>query len=120
MYPVIIPDRDFVYIEKTEVSALRRGDVILYKRSDPQIYVLHRIWKVKPDGVYTVGDNQTDIEGPLDDGAILGKMIALDRKNRHISTSSLPYRLLTGIWLTLRPIRRPISVAVHRVKKMVN
>ncbi len=117
MYPVIVPERDYVYIEKADFSELKRGDVILYRRTQPQaIYVLHRIWKVKSDGVYTVGDNQKDIEGPLGSDVILGKMIALDRNGKHIEASGLMYRLLTGIWLVLRPVRRPFSVLAHKVK----
>ena len=74
MYPVIVPGRDYVYIEKADYGTLKRGDVILYKRPEPEsIYVLHRIYKVKPDGVYTVGDNQSVCEGPLAREQILGK-----------------------------------------------
>lgn len=117
MYPVIVPGRDYVYIEKTEFDTLKRGDVILYKRKEPEaIYVLHRIYKVKPEGVYTVGDNQSVCEGPLTREQVLGKMIALDRKGRHINVTNVIYKLLTGIWLDLRTVRRPISLFVHNVK----
>ena len=117
MYPVIVPGRDYVYIEKADYGTLKRGDVILYKRPEPEsIYVLHRIYKVKPDGVYTVGDNQRVCEGPLAREQILGKMIALDRKGRHINVTNVIYKLLTGIWLDMRKVRRPISLFVHDIK----
>lgn len=118
MYPVIVPGRDYVYLEKVDASRVKRGDVILYRRRKPEeILVLHRVYKVKKDGIYTVGDNQTAIEGPLDGSQVLAKMDALERKGKAISTSNIGYRLLTGIWLWLRPVRRPISLAVHALRK---
>lgn len=118
MYPVIVPGRDYVYLEKVDASKVKRGDVILYRRRKPEeILVLHRVYKVKKDGIYTVGDNQTAIEGPLDGSQVLARMDALERKGKAISTSNIGYRLLTGIWLWLRPVRRPISLAVHALKK---
>jgi hypothetical protein len=80
--------------------------------------VLHRIWKVRADGIYTVGDNQSAIEGPLANEQILGRMIALDRKGRHIEVSNLIYKGLTWIWLCARPVRRPFSVLVHKLKSV--
>jgi hypothetical protein len=117
MYPVIVPGRDWVYIEKAQHNRLKRGDVILYRRADG-MNVLHRIWKVRADGIYTVGDNQSAIEGPLANEQILGRMIALDRKGRHIEVSNLIYKGLTWIWLCARPVRRPVSVLVHKLKSV--
>ena len=65
MYPFIDPRRDEVVLAGIEDgSALRRGDVVLYRRENGML-VLHRIYKIGQDGLYLLGDHQTAIEGPV-------------------------------------------------------
>ena len=73
MYPLFVPGRDEACIERTDFSSLKRGDVILYRR-DKSILVLHRIWKITGNSFYIVGDNQTEIEGPLRADQLHGKL----------------------------------------------
>ena len=75
MYPLFVPGRDEACIERTDFSSLKRGDVILYRR-DKSILVLHRIWKITNNSFYMVGDNQTEIEGPLRADQVRGKLTA--------------------------------------------
>ena len=67
MYPLFHPGRDEAVIEAYPIHLLRRGDIILYRR-EQGILVLHRICRITSDGFYLVGDNQTEIEGPLRPG----------------------------------------------------
>jgi len=90
---------------------------VLYRR-DSGILVIHRIWKCSEAGFYMVGDNQTEIEGPLSYDCIKGVMIQLIRNERVIDVTSLSYRAACGIWLALRPVRRPISLAVAALRRM--
>ena len=64
MYPLFIPGRDEALIQQVPVTSLKRNDVALYRR-DQGILVLHRIVRVTADGYYMTGDNQYEIEGPL-------------------------------------------------------
>ena len=73
MYPLIVPGRDEVFVERVSPESLRRGDVVLYRRRDEDILVLHRIWKREGDAFFLVGDNQKEIEGPLEASQIKGK-----------------------------------------------
>ena len=51
MYPFIDPRRDEVVLAGIEDgSALRRGDVVLYRRENGML-VLHRIYKIGQDGM---------------------------------------------------------------------
>ena len=104
MYPLFIPGRDEAVIAPCRAETLHRGDVVLYRR-DQSILVLHRIWKIRKDGFYMVGDNQTAIEGPLRPDQIRGKLIACYRNGREVSTRNPFYRMLTGFWLAFRPFR---------------
>lgn len=64
MYPLFIPGRDEALIESVSANTVRKNDVVLYRR-DQSILVLHRICKITAEGFFMVGDNQSEIEGPL-------------------------------------------------------
>lgn len=120
MYPLFISGRDEAVIAPCDPDSLRRGDVALYRR-DNSILVLHRIWKVRTNGFYMVGDNQTEIEGPLRPDQIRGKLIACNRNGLEFSTQNVLYRMLSGIWLSCRPLRplaHRIADYLRRIRRM--
>lgn len=104
MYPLFVPGRDEACIERTDFSSLKRGDVILYRR-DKSILVLHRIWKITGDSFYMVGDNQTEIEGPLRADQVRGKLTGFVRNGKFVDVKNPIYRFLSGLWLFMRPLR---------------
>lgn len=119
MYPLFISGRDEAVIAPCDPASLHRGDVALYRR-DNSILVLHRIWKVREDGFYMIGDNQTEIEGPLRPDQIRGKLIACNRNGLEFSTNNLLYRLLSGFWLLCRPLRplaHKIADSLRRLRR---
>lgn len=135
MYPLLVPGRDMVIIaplqtdgicssqsrlqySKDTGSSLKRGEVVLYRR-DQSILVLHRIWKVKKDGLYMVGDNQTQVEGPVRYDQIRGKMVGFVRKGREISVKHPVYRGYAAVWLCMRPVRHRIAVWIHFLKQRI-
>ena len=117
MYPMFVPGRDSAIIEPTQTAPLKRGDVVLYRR-DGSILVLHRIWKVRKDGFYMVGDNQSEIEGPLRADQIKGILTGFERKGKYTSVRNPVYRLARRLWLFLRPARPVLSKAAAAVKRM--
>ena len=119
MYPVLVPGRDEAIVAPADPAKLKRGDVVLYRR-DQSILVLHRIWRRQGDKFYLVGDNQKEIEGPLHPDQMKGIMIGMIRKGKKISVKNPVYRLLTGIWLVMRPIRPVVSKTVAKIKRMGN
>lgn len=104
MYPLFVPGRDEACIERTDFSSLKRGDVILYRR-DKSILVLHRIWKITDNSLYMVGDNQTEIEGPLRADQVRGKLTGFVRNGKFVDVKNPIYHFLSGLWLFLRPLR---------------
>lgn len=116
MYPLIVPGRDEVYVERVLPETLRRGDVVLYRRVEENILVLHRIWKKERDTFFLVGDNQKEIEGPLAASRIKGKMTGILRNGHEISTANVIYRLYSRVWLWLRPCRPQISRLIHKIR----
>ena len=117
MYPMFIPGRDEAIIDSAEPARLKRGDVILYRR-DGGILVLHRIFKIRKDGFYLVGDNQSEIEGPLREDQIKGVLTGFVRNGKQRSVKDPIYVLASGLWLFLRPVRPAISKTVAAVKRL--
>ena len=103
MYPLFIPGRDEALIQEVPVSSLRRNDVILYRR-DQSILVLHRIARITPEGLFLVGDNQSELEGPLREDQVRGKLIAFVRRGKETPVSNPLYRLLSSLWLCMLPV----------------
>ena len=110
MRPTIVPGRDSVVVEPLDEKRIKRGEVLLFRRPAdapvlPGKLILHRVWKVKKDGIYMVGDNEKQVEGPLERDCFLGVMTELKRKGKTIKVTNLLYRFLTKFWLILRPVR---------------
>lgn len=118
MYPLFVPGRDEALIAPADTESLRRGDVVLYRR-EGSILVLHRIWKRKGNDFYMVGDNQSEIEGPLGSEQVKGVLIGMIRNGRKLSLKNPVYRLYAGIWLMLRPFRPFLSQTAARCKRVL-
>lgn len=116
MYPLLVPGRDEVILSPLSERDTRRGDVVLYRRSSG-ILVLHRICRCKKDGYYMVGDNQVQIEGPIRQEQLIGMMTGFVRRGKLVSVSDVRYRILSRIWLMMRPVRRCIMVPGAKVKR---
>ena len=84
MYPMFVPGRDAAVIKKADVKKIRRADVVLYRRKG-SILVLHRVVKRKGGQFYMAGDNQTEVEGPVEEDPV--------------------YVILSGLWLMFLPVR---------------
>lgn len=117
MYPLVIPGRDRVVIAPfiRQRDHIRKGDVLLYRRVG-SILVLHRVCGVNAKGVFFVGDNQKEVEGPIAYSQILGRAEAFVRKGHRISVHHPIYVFCTGLWLFLRPVRPLISYTIHKLK----
>ena len=123
MHPTIVQGRDSVIVEPLGERKPKRGDVLLFRRPKdapkyPGMLVLHRVHRVKSDGIYMVGDNEKQVEGPLDRECFLGIMTQLNRKGKTISSKNLFYRFLTRTWLFMRPVRfviaKPLKLFKHK------
>ena len=95
MYPLFIPGRDEALIQQTDGTDCHRNDVVLYRR-DQGILVLHRICRITSDGFYMVGDNQYEVEGPLRQDQIIGKLIAVNRNSSLQRTSRKGFVLIVS------------------------
>ena len=113
MLPLIRPGRDTVYIRSVSPGELRKGDVVLC-RSAGQMLILHRVSRIRPDGVCTVGDNQLYAEGPFGPEALLGRMETLERDGKRLDAQALPLRLY-GRW---RLARRKLILGIKKLLRI--
>lgn len=118
MYPLFVPGRDEAVIAPVGERRLKRGDVVLYRR-EGSILVLHRIWKRREDSFYMVGDNQSEVEGPLKKEQIRGILCRVIRRGKSFSVKNPFYRLPAAVWLFLRPFRPFLSKMAAGVKKLI-
>ncbi|MCR5452889.1 MAG: S26 family signal peptidase [Lachnospiraceae bacterium] len=117
MYPLIVEGRDSVLIVplSPERKDVRVNDILLFRR-EGSILVLHRVVKKNKQGVYFVGDNQKETEGPIKYEFLLGKVEKINRNGHMINVNNIIYKVMMRIWLFLRPVRPMIAKTVHVIK----
>lgn len=106
MLPFLIHNRDAVYFRKPE-RPLRVGDMVFYQRKNGQ-YIMHRICRITKDGIYTVGDAQQLIEGPLQETQIFARVTAVLRKGKRIGPGSFWWEFFEHIWIRIIPCRHAL------------
>lgn len=120
MYPMFADPGDQAVIAPVDIPKLKRGDVVVYRR-DPGaggILVMHRIYKRSGNEFYMVGDNQSEIEGPLRADQMRGILVEWVRRGRTYSVKNIGYRLFFGLWLGMLPLRDPIHRLLAWMRKM--
>lgn len=115
MSPFLCHNRDYIYFTKPD-RELRRGDMVFYQRDTGQ-YVMHRIYKVGPEGYYMVGDAQTEIEGPLRREQIFARIIKVKRKGRILEPGSFWWEFFEHVWIRIIPFRHIAGKLYSFLKK---
>lgn len=122
MYPMFISGEDEAIIAPADAARLKRGDVVVYRR-DPQaggLLVMHRIYKREGDAFYLVGDNQSNVEGPLRADQMRGILVAWVRGGRYYTVKNIGYRIFFELWLLMLPLRDPIHKMLARLRGLKN
>lgn len=113
MEPFLRNRRDHVLLKKP-ITPPKNGDIVFYQRKTGQ-YVLHRVFKKKPEGYYLMGDGQVDLEGPIGKEAIFAIASEVERNGRWFSVESPSWITVCGIWRILYPVRK----LAYAVKKAI-
>lgn len=118
MRPLLVGGRDEVVLSSISGRRVRRGDIVLYSRTDGT-HVLHRVVRIKGDSYYMLGDAHTWIEGPIEKENALAVAVTVIRKGREIQCRARWYRAISGLWLLLRPVRPFVYPIAARLIKLV-
>lgn len=88
MWPTLKNKKQSVVV-KAKTERLKKFDVALYVRGQ-NMFVLHRVMEVLPDGYIICGDSQFDLEKVLED-QIFGVMIGFYRGKKYIDCQDKKY-----------------------------
>lgn len=114
MLPFLAHQRDFIFFKKPD-RPLKRGDIVAYQRENGQ-FIVHRIYKVRREGIYTVGDAQSQIEGPLPESCFFGLITRVQRKGTWIGPGNLCWEFFARIWIHMIPLRIPLMKLYSSLK----
>ena len=106
MAPFLVHHRDTIIFGPVG-RPLRRGDMVFYERPTGQ-FVMHRIRRVRPEGIYLIGDAQTTTEGPLPPDCVFAVVKQVCRKGVWLDGRSRLWRFFATVWLRVIPLRRLI------------
>lgn len=106
MSPFLSHERDYIYFKKPD-RELKKGDMVFYLRENGQ-YIMHRIYDVKPEGYYIIGDAQVEIEGPVKESQIFAIVTKVMRKGKWIGPGNFWWEFFEHVWIHLIPMRRRI------------
>lgn len=126
MMPFLRERRDIIEIRrKAQDKRYSRYDVVLYKRND--LYILHRILKVRPNDYIICGDHNYIREYGITDDQILGVMTRVIRNGKSIYPTNWRYRLYVHLWCDFFPVRagilfamRAVRILGHKIKVRLN
>lgn len=107
MAPFLIHQRDTIWFRKPD-RPLKKGDMVFYRRQDGK-FVMHRICRIRGNAYYMIGDNQTEIEGPLTREQIFAVVVKVRRKGQILQPGDFWWEFFARVWLRVIPVRRLIA-----------
>lgn len=118
MFPLFYKPGDYVIVEPVK-RRIKKYDVCVYRRENGPL-IIHRVYRVKPEGLYFVGDRQQEIEGPLPKTVVSGIMAAFTRNGREHGVHSFFYFFYSRMWMLFRPVRYHIIRCGHDLRRLFN
>ena len=116
MLPLLRAGRDIIEIRKLGKGRCRQFDVVVYQRGD--MYILHRILRVLPDGYIIAGDHNTFLERDITDAQILGVMTRVIRDGKSVTPDNFWYKCYVYLWCAPYPVRFFILRCVWKLKSI--
>lgn len=103
MVPFLLNRRSTVYLTREEAYVPRVGDIVLFRRLDGA-YVLHRVHKIRKDGLLVInGDAQRWTEFILPQ-QVCCRVTRFVRTKKDIRADATSQRFYRWVWRHLRPI----------------
>lgn len=103
MVPFLLDRRSTVYLTREEAYVPHVGDIVLFRRADGA-YVLHRVHKIRKDGVLVInGDAQRWTEFILPQ-QVCCRVTHFVRTKKDIRADATSQRFCRWAWRHMRPI----------------
>ncbi len=116
MLPLLRERRDIIEIRPKTFPRCKKYDVVLYRRGD--MYILHRILRVLPNGYIIAGDYNTFLERDITDAQILGVMTRVIRDGKIVTPDNFWYRCYVRLWCAPYPVRIFILRCVRKLRSI--
>lgn len=99
-------DQDLVYLNRIR-QPVKPGDILLFQRPNGQ-YILHRVYRIAPDGRYLMlGDSQSVLEPIASDQALA--IVSFARiGGKEVRPGSVQWWIFAKPWRWLAPLRKQI------------
>lgn len=108
MLPLLREGKSQVELERVESKPLKKGDVVLYKKSDGTL-VLHRIINTESEDVLTVlGDHQWKNPDKINKGQVIAIGMGFYINGHYTDEKNLWYKIYKKIWMGSLTLRRII------------
>lgn len=117
MSPFLRHQRDYICFKRLDRMPVK-GDMVFYQRKNGQ-YIMHRIYKVKDEGFYIVGDAQMEIEGPVHREQIFAVVTRVKRKGKWIEPGDFWWEFFEHVWIRIVPMRRLIRRTYREIYKCI-
>ena len=114
MSPFLVDGRDSIYFERPS-RPLRKGDMVFYQRESGQ-FVMHRIYDIRKEGLYIVGDAQVVVEGPVLPCRVFAVVTKVCRKGKWIGPNDFWWQFFARVWIRLIPFRKGLEKAYRLVR----
>ena len=119
MLPLLRHGLDTVYFSSLEGRKIRRGDIVLFERTDGY-FVMHRVYKVQKDGTYSfVGDNQVAIEHGVTYDRLRAYVPYVERKGKKINCAKGTVRTLLIMYMLLRTKHHRLAYGMLRTVEKI-
>ena len=118
MAPFLAHLRDSIIVSPPP-RQFHRGDMVFFQRQDSS-YVMHRIHHLKEGKLYLVGDNQTEIEEPIDPEQVFGIVRKVIRNGKLLQKGDFWWDFFEKAWIRIVPLRPAAVKAVSIVYKLRN
>lgn len=115
MLPFLSDKRDSVILTQVR-NEPKKGDIYLFQRADGRC-VLHRVRRVSGDGIYFIGDAQTQIEGPIKRECLLAECHEAVRKGKTVTEKSFLWQFFRIIWIRIIRTRPLIGRIIGKFKR---
>lgn len=103
MTPLLRQYKDVVLLSPL-TGPVKKGDILFHVRENGRC-ILHRVIRVCPDGALDIcGDAQTRPER-VQPRQVVGIVTRIRRNGREFPVTALPWRIASGLWMGLRPLR---------------
>lgn len=116
MRPLLREGKDISCIERRE-PPFRKYDAVLFRREDDTL-VLHRILRLRADGMYFIAGDNCESGEWVRQTDILGVLTQVRRGKKIISAQSLSYKLYARIQAAAFPLRRLYRRQKRRVLRL--